>query len=297
MINLVGTRHSDVKGNTDLIENVILAKDFDHIFTEGISLESFDEVSLQDLKEGVESSIGRELEELDEKPVNQGPEPEYFTNNPLVDDEDLTFLDDLNAKSQMEYLIRESLMPRESAVKAGINKNELEQKIITEGAEKEDFLDYLRRLRDRGDKELSYTSISYPARFCGYKRELSTDFIMDTEGIDLLQQLEEENDKYQKAFLDGFREFGIDRFDLQKLQAEERNSEFQDPRDEDWYNQIVDYMEENPDDEVLVIAGLKHVIDGENTLRRRLEDTYGSDSVDVKPIDYDEFHQVSDSET
>jgi len=45
-----------------------------------------------------------------------------------------------------------------------------------------------------------------------------------------------------------------------------------------------------PYDEVLVIAGLRHVVDGENTLRRKLEETYTSRYVDVKPIDYAGFH-------
>ena len=297
MINLVGTQHSDVKNNTDLLENVILAKDFDHVFTEGISREAFEQVSLQELVDEVESSIGRELEQLGKNPVDQGPEPEYFTNNPLVDDEDLTFLDDVHAKNQMLYIIRDSLMPRENPMLAGINKNELEQKIIMEGAEKEDFLNYLRRLRDRGGKDFGYTAISYPSRFMGYKRELSTDFIMDTEGLDIFEQLEQENDKYQEAFLDGFTEFGIDRFDLQRLEAEERKTGLQDPRDYNWHKQIVNYMEENPYDEVLVIAGLRHVVDGENTLRRMLEETYSSDRVDVKPIDYDGFHHRSDPDT
>jgi len=46
---------------------------------------------------------------------------------------------------------------------------------------------------------------------------------MDKKIFDLDQQLEEENDKYQKAFVQGFRDYNIDRFDLQRLEAEEKN--------------------------------------------------------------------------
>ena len=269
MIKLVGTQHSDIKNNVQLLEDVINSKNFDHVFTEGISNEAYEEVSLQELIEEVETSIGRELRHLGENPVSQGPEPEYFTNNPLVDDENLDFLDDVHAKDQMLYLIKDSLMPREDPIPEGISKTELHEKIILEGAQREDFMDYFRRLRDRGGKEFGYTAISYPSRFNGFKRELSTDFIMDKKDLDLDQQLEEENDKYQKAFVQGFRDYNIDRFDLQRLEAEERKRGLQDPRDHNWHKQITNYMEENPYDEVLVIAGLRHVVDGENTLRRK----------------------------
>jgi len=169
MIKLVGTQHSDIKNNVQLLEDVINSKNFDHVFTEGISNEAYEEVSLQELIEEVETSIGRELRHLGENPVSQGPEPEYFTNNPLVDDENLDFLDDVHAKDQMLYLIKDSLMPREDPIPEGISKTELHEKIILEGAQREDFMDYFRRLRDRGGKEFGYTAISYPSRFNGFK--------------------------------------------------------------------------------------------------------------------------------
>lgn len=289
MITLIGTQHSDVKSNTDFLEQVLSTEPYDHIFTEGISEQGFEQISFEELVDGLSESMGRELQINGENPVNQGAEPQYFTNNPLVDEQNLTFMDDVHAKDQMLYKIRDSLMPRENPEIAGINKEQLEQRIIMEGAEKEDFMDYLRNLRDRGEREFGYSAISYPTRFNWYTKQLSADFIMDTQGLDIMEQLEEENDKYQKAFLDGFREHSIDRFDLQRLEAEERKSEFQDPRDHNWYKQINRYMEENPTDRVLVIAGLRHVVDGENTLRRRLEENHNTSQINVNPLDYDKY--------
>jgi len=41
----------------------------------------------------------------------------------------------------MLYLIKDSLMPREDPIPEGISKTELHEKIILEGAQREDFMD------------------------------------------------------------------------------------------------------------------------------------------------------------
>jgi len=62
-----------------------------------------------------------------------------------------------------------------------------------------------------------------------------------------------------KGVCSGFRDYNIDRFDLQRLKQKERKTWFTGSRDHNWHKQITNYMEEKPYDEVLVIAGLRHV--------------------------------------
>jgi len=104
------------------------------------------------------------------------------------------------------------------------------------------------------------------------------------------QQLEEENDKYQRRLFRDLEIIILIDLTFRDLKQKKEKRGLQDPRDHNWHKQITNYMEENPYDEVLVIAGLRHVVDGENTLRRKLEETYTSRYVDVKPIDYAGFH-------
>lgn len=300
MITLVGTLHSDVRRKSERLRNVVSALDPDHLFTEGMSLETIkreEEENLEHIYREVDRQLDLEITwerfEEDFNGIVQGPEPDYIEHEiGTLDPENITFLDDNRSLEHSIYTVKELLdvFQNGSDDVGGITQKELEQKIIQGTSSKEDFLDYFRNLRDKGVNELQYTAISYPTRFHGYKKKLSEDFGMNAE-TSLMDKLDLANDMYQKQFLQELQDHRIDRFDLQSILDETRDHEYQVKRDGDWYSQIIEYRQENPGEEIAVLCGLGHVTAVEDTLRDRLED-YGYDrhSLQVKPYDYELFN-------
>lgn len=300
MITLVGTLHSDVRSDPGELENVLASTRFDHLFTEGMSGDTINQELTQNTDQilsGVEDELGGAFSQASfeymTQNLQQGAEPDYIENEVgVLEPEDATFLDNPHSLEQSIYTIKEHLSAEIEGTRPvkGISKQNLEQKLITENASRDDFMDYFRHLRDQGVKDFHYTAISYPTRFHGYKQELSADFVMN--GVsDVMENLDMHQDRYQKEFLQGFQDYDISRFDFQEVIDETRDHEFQDPRDQRWCKQIDEYLHENPSDDVLVICGLNHVTDTENTLRRNLEDEYSFSQVRVKPFDYDKFRK------
>lgn len=281
MITLVGTKHSDVNDRPLLLDDALLSKIYGEVFSEGFSKEVHGSIDQDELVDDLEDMLGREIEFTEGDYVSRGIESRHMEESGIVRD-GFTALDDFHP----EYLITSQiLLDKEQPSNTGITRKQMEDKLMEDNVQREDLIDYLRFLRDEQVANFGYVSISNPQRFENFKRDISTDFIQDTTGLTYEEAIKNTHDQYQEAFLNGLNQYGIDRFDLQEI-AEEERLHFQDTRDRNWFHQITEYLENNPDEDILVVAGTRHIIDGENTLRRLLEEEYSSSQVDVKPVDY-----------
>lgn len=281
MIQLVGTKHSDVNNHSFLLDDALLSRIYGEVFSEGFSKEVHGKIDQDELVNDLEDMLDREIVFNESDYVSRGIESRHMEESGIVRD-GFTALDDFHP----EYLMTSQiLLDKEQSSNTGINRKQMENKLVNDDVQREDFLDYFRFLRDEQVSDFGYVSISDPQRFENFKRDISTDFIQDNDDLTYEEAMENIHDQYQEAFLNGLNQYGIDRFDMQEIAAEER-LHFQETRDRNWFHQITEYLEQNPDEDILVVAGTRHIVDGENTLRRLLEEEYTSSQVDVKPVDY-----------
>lgn len=288
MITLIGTVHSDVRKHPNKLEDQISRYRFDHIFVEGMSdevLQSRSEDAVETIYEEVKEELTRNNFTEDTfrsvlGDIQQGPEPNYIQNNSSIDPEKVTFLDNDNCVVQSGYTVKEHILAEEKVgPKDGIDKLELEEKMLREKDTRKDYIDYFRFLRESGYPELDYTAISNEQRFNDYMKHLAKDF---SNGNSLAKELDLNN--YDEIFRDSIEEYDIDRFDLQELIHEDRDHDFQAPRDQLWYQQVSEYVDQNPEESILLVCGLNHLTAKEGTLRSRLENEGYSDEIIVRPL-------------
>jgi hypothetical protein len=317
MVTLIGSRHSHVSENRDMLREIIRLNDYDHIFTEGLSSQA------QARSEShVETVLGERdfegrlegISEDEARKLGRGTEPEFFEKTPIVDESSVTYLDDRDLRFMAETVLEED--DRQDVSREGeiISHSEFEEKLIQDEATKQDFIHYLTglmiedeiktrpegmdipgeyqlddqnfRYLEEQDIEMAYTAISNNPRFQRYIEKVSERFTQESEEqelLDLMEKVDNEPEKYRDRFLSGIRKYDINIETLQKLLYNERGP-FQDQRDQNWYEQISEYVEENPKDEILVVAGIEHVLPGENTLTTQLKQDYPQ--ANVRPLDY-----------
>lgn len=271
MIKLVGTSHKLIDPGD--IETVLAEEDYDHLFVEGIT---------SDTKQRIEELINEEGMapggDSDEKyqylsnKVNRSLEPEYIEKTPFLTDDQVTFLDDDPIKHLETILLSEE---EKDSRKKGIDEENMLDKLIDGPPKREDYLDYFRHLRETDWYEFFSVSLSNPERLDSFIRLLGKDFVIN-EG-------EDTNKLYANYFVKKAKEYEIDRFDLQEVIYEGRK-DFQDERDRRWYEKISEYKEENPEDDILVISGLNHFVDGEKSVRGLLENNH--ENVETAPFDH-----------
>lgn len=270
MIKLVGTAHELV--GTGILQEIVSKERYDHLFVEGIDSETQKEIEKllnEDRPETLDLPPKRH--EQWEADVNQALEPEFVERSPLLSDDEVTFLDN-EPLEHAKVLLSEDEAGTE---KDQIGKKEFKER-LENGPERDDYIEYFRHLSDISFYDLLSVSLSDPDRFRHFLNDFATGFVkIDENG--------EKEPFYARYFFRKAEEHDIDRFDLQQTIYDHRR-DFQDERDQRWYDTISGYLEENPEDDILVIAGINHVVDGENSVRRLLEDEYGE--VEAHPLDH-----------
>jgi len=294
MIKLVGTIHSHVRAQPELLRTVASSYRFDHLFTEGISDDVFkaainDKKLYQQVKDQTDEKVFEQKTfDFGRKHARQGPEVEQVQHEiGTINLEEVTFLDNDRALDQITYLIKEGLENEQNientqnTAYAELDPRILKHKIKEGSDTREDYIQYFRSLQN--EYNFNYSAISDPELFEDYKQEISTDFQPKVD--EKLAKTLDLEDQAQEKFLEAFNEYGFNRFTFQDIIHETRAHNMQNGRDRDWYKQITNYCEENPEDNILVFCGLNHLTRNENTLRYRLEQAGYEDEIYVKPLD------------
>lgn len=284
MIKLIGTNHRDVEDNPSDFGRLLFEEDFDALFVEGISsqalekekLNSFDELS-EDIETEL-TEIYNDAQDIFYGLVNlkQGPEPDYVENEWLDEEnrDSVTFLDDKRSYNHIEQSVVSGLRNNDIRfyTDGGLSKSSLD--IMFENGEptKQNYIDFLKNAiadDQMCTKELLYGAIDSSKRFSNGRRRFARNVYS--------------NEEKAKELAVGLSGAKIDRWDVQDILVELRDSEYQDSRDQNWYNQISGYHDSNPGEDLLVIGGISHMVEGENTLAGMLEGEYGDD-VSVEPF-------------
>lgn len=161
MITLLGTLHSDVASDPERLRNVVSDVEYDHIFTEGMSKGAAVEAVDAEWSQIV-SEVERDFPKVDvnllDPVIGQGREAEYIEHElGTVNNTKVTYLDDQQATEQIIYTLKDKLWHDINGTRlfGGISKEQLEEKLISESAEREDVMGYFRRLRDREVNDFS----------------------------------------------------------------------------------------------------------------------------------------------
>lgn len=277
MIELVGTSHDHV--TRQYIEKIIERERFDHLFVEGANSSTLSDIEhlFKNNSPKLSKQVPLKIHQRWNSGFNRGPEPRYVED--LIEqqgyqhlqEKEVTFLDD----DPVEYgdvLLTENNEGKQAKDVSKLSYEEFKKK-LEQGVERNDFTKYFRNIGEFSSN-IKSVSLSNPRKFTYFLKEVSTDF---SDVID------ENGNSGDDLFIDAALDFDIDRFDLQHAIYDLRK-DFQDDRDQRWHAKISDYLDENPGEEILVMAGMNHMIEGDNSVRGLLEEDY--EEVEVHPMDF-----------
>lgn len=260
MIKIVGTNHEDSKKNGFRIDERHRLDFFDKIFTEGFSKQGWKEFNdfIDDrLAENPfytpESENGR----------NRGAEPWKFDEL----DQDVIYLDDyLSPEVKEEMLIASMENPEDSEA---YPMEFIGKKISRDEESREAYLNFMRKIRDMAFEVDQGDSSYYALNEDGFKKmiEVSAEHIGDQTP----EEIRKEKLDYEKAFLEGIEKYDIEFPDYVDVHAESR-PQFQDKRDQEWYEQITGQIDQ--ENNVLLVTGIHHALDHDETIRGLLEEEY-----------------------
>lgn len=270
MIKIIGTNHEEFRRNDFNIDKRHRLGNFDKIFTEGFSQEGFQEL-VQFVMNGLPADP--ELRANVREDMHRGPEPKKLDSV----DEEVTYLDDEVSDKVMEGMEEAS---NKEAGDGDAYPLEFLGERIAEGQEtRDDYIEFMRKIRDMDFEEdggySSYAALS----------EEGFNTLMDDMGAVMEndvdpRKIDEELD-IEEAFHRGLDRYEISLEDYVDVQAEKRE-DFQDQRDQEWYEQITSQI--NDEDRVLIVTGIQHALETEDTVAGLLSQDY---NVDVAPYHND----------
>lgn len=257
MITIIGTHHRHFEQNELSIADRVRLDHFDRIFTEGFSRDGLSVLDTE-LEKIVQQNENLQLNQI--SGITRGPEPQSLE---AVTDAEITYLDDELSTEVLQQICRTSLENHEEAKVTPYE--DLEEHLLKGQASRENYIEFFEDLRD-GSK---YIAQSYAA--------------LSEKGYEMLIEDTAEEFSHELAFagvsppdtsqefLDGIEKHGITFQDYIQTYAEDRK-EFQDQRDEEWYQQITEQLGE--EENALVVAGIHHALNYEGTVRRKLQEEY-----------------------
>ena len=255
MITFLGTVHPQFNNEDFTLDGKVKVEHFDKIFTEGVS----DDTEL--FKKRVNGAVEDlpKFESLEAEHIDRGPEPEAFDDI----DAEVVYLDEQLPKDLLIQLA-EHTSEQDQVIDVYPFDN-LEEQLIRGNDARSDYIEFFRGLRDLDFKEDDGFS-SYAALDDVYfERLLKFSAAHLDRNRDDLEFLDLDN---SDDFIAGLDEYNITFQDYVDVFGEERN-DFQDKRDSHWYEQITSEIEE--DENILVIAGIQHVLDYEGSVRNLVE--------------------------
>lgn len=259
MITIVGTHHRDIQENDFLINRRVKLDRFDVIFTEGISPDT--DSFLQQVNNAVDGE--EDFNNLAPSDIGRGSEPEAFDNV----DAEVVYLDENLTDETVLELARNT--NGETEFREVYPFDRIEHELIKGTDSRADYIQFFRDLRDmdisEDDAYSDYASL----------KEKDFDRLMQFSA----DQLDRTENKwgfeidYSESFLEGLKEHDVTFEDYVKVFAENRNG-FQDRRDQEWHEQITEILEEGQN--ALLVTGIQHALDYENTVRNLLEQDYST---------------------
>lgn len=275
MIELIGTIHTEIGKNPEDLARLLFDRDYDQLFVEGMSTERMDqerEESRDELYDVVQEELNfglsRDEFDIELSELDTGPEPGYLEEEWLEPDnkENIVFLDNRRSFDHLRVSLINELKPLSdiSVSTNTLKPSSLSTQLRAGNDSREDYLKFLRYQVNEDAADVNYGAIETSVNFKNAKEEIADRCFRS----------------YEEEFLAGFERHDINRFDIQEI-IEEGRENFQDGRDEVWYEQIAEYLDENPEDDILVVGGISHMVSGSNTLRGILEEEY---EVEITPF-------------
>lgn len=269
MIKLVGTLHSKIAEEQGPFFEFLDQNNPDQLFVEGMSSQGIEGGKIA-FEEELIDFAGRELDEnFDEEEVidaiediNQGPEPGLVEEEWMYDQnkDDIVYLDDKRPLDHLEHTINEELAAQEQWKAKPIDEKKLTELIENGHDYRPNYLQFL-KYSMKNLPDTMYSAIETSDNFRKGK-------------IRTLNYFFDEDAQIRRKVKSSLEDYDIDQSEFQNIIEKQRQSSYQDKRDKVWYDQISKYAEENPEDDILVLAGLAHMIDTDNTLRSLLEQDY-----------------------
>lgn len=263
MITIVGTNHRDFKENELELDDAVRLSHYDHIFTEG-----FSEDGLNMLDNEVQKIVeqNNELKEEDASELVRGPEPQALE---AETDAEITYLDEGISQEVLEDVARAAL---EKGKEKRKNNNDevtpypnLNEILLTGEPDRSDYLDFFEDLRDGKN----YVFQSYAAISEDGFEQMIDHAAEEFDDSGTVTQITVANNSQE--FLEGLEEYDVTFEDYINTYAEVRR-EFQDQRDQEWYEQIDEQIDE--DEHTLIVTGIQHALDYEDTVRNHIQENY-----------------------
>jgi len=280
MIHGIGVLHSTVK--PEYLQNALAELDPDKVFVEG-SRPEYSKAIFNINYENIKTAVNKELEpekdfeELieDVDSLRAGREADYLENDTNFPKKDIIFLDEDIEKQKQIYCFIEGFSEYKESqfAKQKITEEDLRKTLDDHKTNKDDVKNYLRYLTggiNGRDNELVYSSMRGEESFQAQIEKIGSNLNLSSYATDSLDSIIEGGLDLRTNYEDEFNEvianYNIGLEDLQKVIGSEREEtqlkkDIQDKRDESWSRQITSYLEKNPDDEIMVIAGLDHLLD------------------------------------
>lgn len=265
MIKIIGTNHEEFRRKEFDIENRHRLSNFDKIFTEGFSQEGFDDL-VNFIMLGLPADP--DLRSRVREDMKRGPEPIKFDSI----DEEVIYLDDEVSDKVLEGMEEAS---SEEAEGDAYPLEFLGEKIADGQETREDYIEFMQKIRDfEFDVDGGYSSYAALSRdgFQSLMDELGAKMEEDVDPRKIDREID-----IEEIFQKGLEDFDITLEDYQNVYAESRQ-DFQDKRDQEWYEQITGQIDE--EDNLLIVTGIHHALQTDETLASLLSEEY---EVNVAP--------------
>lgn len=301
MVDGIGVLHSTVEPED--IRKIINDFQPDHIFVEGSTPEhstkvlnnNFDEI-VETVNEKIKPKFDVATQIENEIDNINGKEGTYLLETEKFPRTSITFLDEELELTKQKYLYAEELdTDKEDKELPEVSKNFLKAQIDDNSVTKADLERYTNYRINNGDPSLIYAALTNEEIVQAQLREVA-ETLDSNDAADTLRDAGLDMDikiEYSDDFMALVNEYDIGLEELQSLIGKERSldsdyEDFQNFRDCVWYDQISNYVDNNPEDNIVVIAGLDHFLD----LPGRLTDNLQNNDYDVNVYPLKAYEEI-----